>query len=110
MLTSVAYAMATPPAQGAQQGGSALMSLIPIALMLVVFYFLLIRPQQKRAKEVQQMLANIKRGDKVLMTSGIYGTIESVHDDYFKINIGDAVIKTTKSAVNTVLHIETAEK
>ena len=67
----------------AQSGGFAEggLGLMPIILVMVIFYFLLIRPQQKRAKQHREMLAALRRGDKVVTTGGITGTIVKVVDD-----------------------------
>ncbi len=92
-LITDAYAMGPPP-QGSSQGGSIesfIMSLLPLVLIFVVFYLLLIRPQQKRAKEHKQMLDNIKKGDKVITSGGIYGVIEAVGMDTFTIKISENV-------------------
>ena len=67
-----AYAMGT---QGGQQGGAGLLTLLPWLLIIVVFYLLLIRPQQKKQKEHRTMLENLRKGDKVVTNSGMFGTI-----------------------------------
>jgi len=68
-------------AQAADGGGSGLEALLPLVLIFVVFYFLLIRPQQKKAKQHKAMLSAIKRGDKVVTGGGIMGTVTKVNDD-----------------------------
>lgn len=69
-------------AQGAGGGGfGELGGLLPLVLIFVVFYFLLIRPQQKKAKEHREMLANIRRGDRVVTNGGLVGTISKVPND-----------------------------
>ena len=77
--------ISTAWAQGAGGGGvgflGGLEGLLPIVLIFVVFYFLLIRPQQKRAKQHREMLANIRRGDRVVTGGGIYGTVTKVVSD-----------------------------
>jgi preprotein translocase subunit YajC len=77
MLTGVAYAMGANPQTGQGQGGG-LMGFLPLVIIFVIFYFLLIRPQQKRAKEQKAMLDNLKKGDKVITSGGEYGVIEEV--------------------------------
>ena len=63
---------------------------IPLILIFVIFYFFLIRPQQKKAKEHKQMVQNLKRGDQVITSGGIVGTIERVMDnDRAEVMIGD---------------------
>lgn len=75
---SEAWAMGPQPGGGPQGGGGAFASFIPLILIFVIFYFLLIRPQQKRTKEHKKMLDELKRGDKVVTSGGIYGLVESV--------------------------------
>ena len=95
-LTSVAYAMGQAPggAAGAPGGQSGLMSFLPLVLMFVIFYFLLIRPQQKKAKETREMLKNLKRGDRIMTGGGIYGRIESLTDDSVNVEIAPGVVIT----------------
>lgn len=73
----------------------------PLILMFVVFYFLLIRPQQKRQKELSQMIESIKKGDKVVTTGGLIGTVAGVQNDYVILKIGDGETKAEvlKSAI-----------
>ncbi len=87
-----AYAMGPAP-QGGQPGGAQGMiaSLLPLILIFVVFYFLLIRPQQKKAKEHKQMLDNVKKGDKVIPGGGIYGVVESVGNNTVILKIAENV-------------------
>ncbi|MBT4354153.1 MAG: preprotein translocase subunit YajC [Rhodospirillaceae bacterium] len=69
-------------AQGAGgPGGFDLMALAPLVLIFVVFYFLLIRPQQKRAKEHKEMLLKIRRNDKIVTNGGLIGKVAKVNDD-----------------------------
>lgn len=75
-MIEVAHAMG---AQGGQQGGGILMWL-PWILIFVVFYFLLIRPQQKRQKEHRSLLESLRKGDKVVTSSGMFGTIAGIND------------------------------
>jgi len=97
-LNWMMFAMAQPGGEG---GGSPLSMLFPILGMLAIFYFLLIRPQQKRQKETQKMIAALKNGDRVLTSSGIYATISGVKDDTFILKIADNVkIEVLKSAVS----------
>jgi preprotein translocase subunit YajC len=107
LLNSVteAYAMGPAPQGGGQQGGiqNMLGSLLPLVLIFVVFYFLLIRPQQKKAKEHKQMLDNIKKGDKIVTAGGIYGAVESVGANTLVVKIADNVkVKFGKGYIATV--------
>ena len=76
MLISPAFAQAA----GAR-GGFDLMALAPLVLIFVVFYFLLIRPQQKRAKEHKEMLTKIRRNDRIVTNGGLIGKVAKVIDD-----------------------------
>ncbi len=92
MFTDIAFAMAPPAGQqGAGGGGSMITSLLPLVLIFVIFYFLLIRPQQKRAKEHKQLLENLKKGDKIITSGGIYGVIEGVGTNTVTIKIAENV-------------------
>ncbi len=90
MGIDLAYAMGTQPGGGGGQASS-LMTFLPIILIFVVFYFLLIRPQQKQKKEHQSLLANLKVGDNVLTSGGIYGRITGIKDDRVTVEISDKV-------------------
>lgn len=69
-------------AQGAAPGANDMvMQLLPFAMVLIIMYFLLIRPQQRRAKAHQEMVKNLRRGDVVLMNSGMIGKISKVHEE-----------------------------
>lgn len=67
-----------------------LLQILPLVLIVVVFYFLLIRPQRKKDKEVKNMLANLKVGDRITTIGGIYGTISTIKDDVITIEVGPA--------------------
>ena len=82
MLISTAYAQAA----GAG-GGFDLMALAPLVLIFVVFYFLLIRPQQKRAKEHKEMLSKIRRNDRIVTNGGLMGKVAKVNDDRDEIEL-----------------------
>jgi preprotein translocase subunit YajC len=72
-------------------GGGGLNQLIPIILMFVVFYFLLIRPQQKKAKEHQNMLANLKRGDNIVTQGGLVGKITGLTDKMVTLEVAEKI-------------------
>ncbi len=98
-MTGVAYAMGSGQA-GAGQGGSNYMSLIFIVAVFAIFYFILIRPQQKRAKQQKEFLANLKKGDKIITSGGLYGTITGISDDSVTIEIAEKVrVKVDKGTV-----------
>jgi preprotein translocase subunit YajC len=76
MFFDLQTAYAASPAGGAQGGGGSMIStLVMFAAVILIMYFLMIRPQQKRQKEHQKMLSSIQKGDKVVTTSGIHGTV-----------------------------------
>jgi len=85
--------MITPAwAQAAPGGGpSPIVNLLPLALIFVVFYFLLIRPQQQKAKEHRQMLANLKRNDEVITSGGLYGKVVALNDKVVTLEIAPNV-------------------
>lgn len=77
-----------------QQGApapSCAQQMFPLAIMIVIFYFLLIRPQQKQEKERQEMLSRLKKGDTVITSGGLIGTIVSVQDKEIQVEIADKV-------------------
>ena len=92
------------PANPSGGGPSPFSMLLPILGMLLIFYFLMIRPQQKRQKEIQKMLANVKKGDRVVTASGLYGVVSGVKDDVVVLQIADNVkVEMLKSAVTGVV-------
>ena len=97
-----------------QGGGGGLIGLLPFVLIFVIFYFLLIRPQQRKQKQAQQdretMLKALKAGDKVVTTGGFYGTIVAVRekDDTVQLRIAQSVsIEAERSAI---AKLQTTEK
>ena len=101
LLISPAYAQAAPAAPG----GASLMStlMFPI-LLLVVMYFIMIRPQMKRAKEHRSMLEKLSKGDEVLTNSGIAGTVRDIGDSFISVEVSDnVVLRVQKGAIGHVL-------
>lgn len=95
---NIAYAMGSQGAAG--QGANQWMSFLPLILLFVVFYFLLIRPQQKRAKQQKLFIENLKKGDEVVTSGGLYGKITGITDNTVTIEIAEKVrVKVVKSAV-----------
>jgi preprotein translocase subunit YajC len=103
-LITDAYAMGPAPQGAGQSGGvQILYQFAPLVVIFVIFYFLLIRPQQKKAKEVKNMLDNIKKGDKVVTAGGMYGVVESVEANTIVLKVAENTkVKFTKSAIATV--------
>lgn len=98
-MISVAHA-----APAAAQQPDPLMSMLPLIIIFVLFYFMLIRPQMKRSKEQKKMLEALQKGDEVVTASGQVGKIVKVGEQYVSIEIADGVIThVQKSAVQTLL-------
>jgi preprotein translocase subunit YajC len=88
-------------------GGSPLSGLWMIALIFVIFYFLLIRPQQKKQKEHQKMLEAITKGDRVVTSGGLYGTVVGVKDNIVVLRIAEDVkVEFAKSAISSIVSKE----
>lgn len=104
VLNSLVIAQAQT-ASGQQGGGNMLVSFLPLALMFVIFYFLLIRPQQKRQKEHQTMLKALKKGDKVVTSGGIIGSVVGVAEDKVVLKVGEDEVKLEfeRSAVSSLV-------
>jgi len=91
-------------AQAAAPGGADLMSMLPIILMFVVLYFVMIRPQMKRAKEHKAMVEALQKGDEVIAAGGVLGKVTKVADNYVTIEISSNVeIRVQRPAVQLVL-------
>ncbi len=103
MLNFLVYAMgANQGAHNAQGGGISIF--IPLILMFVIFYFLLIRPQQKKVKQHKEMIASLKKGDRVVTAGGIHGTIIGVSDNTITLEIAPKVkIKVQRSSISYIL-------
>jgi preprotein translocase subunit YajC len=95
-----------PPQKG--DGGSALSAFIPLILIFVVFYFLLIRPQQKQAKKHRNLLQNLKRGDWIVTAGGLHGRILNVSETVVTIELppDNVKVKITKGQISTFLKPE----
>ena len=85
---------------------------IPLILIFVIFYFFLIRPQQKRVKDHKAMVESLKRGDEIITSGGIIGIIDRVmEDDRIEVNIGDNVkVQIIKSTITSLLKKEEVKK
>ena len=89
---------------GAETGPSIFQSFIFIILIFAIFYFLMIRPQQKKQKEHQQMIASLRKGDRVVTNGGIYGVISDVKDHVVVLKISENVkIELVKNAIAAVI-------
>ncbi len=102
-------AMAAPAGQGQGQG-SAMGMLFPLIIMIPIFYLLVFRPQQKKQKQFQQMLAQLKKNDKVVTSSGIHGLIVALKESTLSLKISDNVkIEVDKSSIARVIGTEEGE-
>jgi preprotein translocase subunit YajC len=102
-LTSLAYAMGSMPGGTGGTGGGDWGFIITMAVIFVIFYFLMIRPQQKKQKELKAMLSNIAYGDTVITTGGIYGKVSGLADAVITLEIADKVrIKVSRSAIASI--------
>lgn len=111
MFESIAFAMAGNPAGGEAPGGTdMLMQFLPLILMFVIFWFLLIRPQQKRAKAHKQMLSELKRGDQVVTSSGIIGRILEIDDERVLLESADSKLRISRAAIGALLQSRTDDK
>ena len=88
-MINIAYAMGQGGAAG--EGGGGFSAFIPLILMFVIFYFLLIRPQQKKTKALREMIGNLKKGDRIVTTGGIHGRITGMSDTTLTVEISDKV-------------------
>ena len=95
-------AQATAPQTGQPQQ-PVWMTFAPMILLVIVFYFILIRPQQQRAKQQVKLIASLKSGDKVITSSGIVGVVITVKDRTVSLRSADAKMEVTKSSVTEIL-------
>jgi preprotein translocase subunit YajC len=88
-----------------------LVQILPIAAIFLVFYFLVIGPASKQKKKTQEMLNSLKKGDRVVTSGGIYGTVQGVEPDVIYLKIADNVkVKVARSAITGVVSPEGAEQ
>jgi len=84
-----------------QAQGSLLTSLLPLVVLFAIFYFLIIRPQQKQAKEHKAMLESLKKGDKIVTSGGLMAEVVKAEEDYVKAKISDdTIVKIAKEFVS----------
>lgn len=102
LIISDAQAADPAPAAGTQGGG--LMAFLPLIIIFVIFYFLLIRPQTKRAKEHRAMVAALAKGDEIATSGGMLGRVTELSDTYVTLEVADGVaVKVQRHAVAQVL-------
>jgi preprotein translocase subunit YajC len=97
--------LAMAPQPGGEGGGGGMVStLIMFGAIFAIFYFMIIRPQQKRAKEQKAMLEAIQKGDKVVLTGGMHGTVAGLEDKTVLVDVGNNIkIKFERTAVAVVV-------
>jgi preprotein translocase subunit YajC len=100
-----------PPAQNGDASSSMLSTLLMFAFIIGIFYFMIIRPQQKRQKEREKLLSALKKGDKVITSSGIYGTIAGLEEKTALVQIAENVkVKFERAAIASVVSEAAPEK
>src|SRR5574341_1400577 len=101
-FADVAYAAASPPGGGGS--GALVTQLLFFAAIFAIFYFLLIRPQQKQRREREQLLRALKRGDRVVTSSGLHGTITGLTDTTVTLRVSDQVrLEFDRSAIGRIV-------
>ncbi len=78
--------------EGGRSGGGGIASFLPLVVLLGVFWFLIMRPQQRRAKEHRELLSAVKQGDRVVAAGGIVGTVRRVDDDTISLQVAEGVV------------------
>ncbi len=108
-MIDLAYAAGQTPGGGGAPGAGSM--LIPLVLMFAIFYFILIRPQQKKQREHREMLKALKTGDQIVTIGGIYGTILAIDETKVKLKIAENVkIDVTRSSIASRLGWEGEKK
>lgn len=110
-FTSVAFAADTPVPAVAKQP-SMLESMIPFGFILIIMYFLIIRPQAKKAKEHTSLLDSLKPGEEIVTSGGIIGKVKSVSPDFITIDVGSTTLKVVKDSITrkTIIADKAVEK
>jgi preprotein translocase subunit YajC len=99
-MLDIAYAQTVPGIGGPGQ----MLSFLPLILIFVIFYFLLIRPQQKKAKQHQEMLGKLKKNDEVMTSGGIYGKVMALADNVVTLEVAPNVrIRVNRPQISTVI-------
>ncbi|MBW1902048.1 MAG: preprotein translocase subunit YajC [Deltaproteobacteria bacterium] len=100
----LAYAMGTGGSGSSGGEGAGFISFVPLLLMFAIFYFLLIRPQQKKSKQHRELLGALKKGDKVVSSGGLHGTVTGLTDDAVTMEIAPKVrVKVSRGSISAVV-------
>lgn len=103
-MTQLAMILMAQPQGGQNPTDSLISTLIMFALIIGIFYFMILRPQQKRQKERQKMLDQVKKGDRVVTAGGLHGTVAGIDEKTILLQVADNVkMKFDRSAVSVVL-------
>ena len=100
LLTSTAFAQASEGAQAAGSQPSMFETMIPLLFIFVVMYFIMIRPQAKKAREHANLLKDLKAGDEVVTSGGIIGRVKSVSEEFVTLDVGNAHLKVIKEHIS----------
>jgi len=104
MFIATAYAMGASGGDAGAPAGGGASGLIMMAVIFAIFYFILIRPQQKKMKEHKKMVDELKKGDEIITGGGIYGTVESASTDTLTVKIAEGTkVKITRGSVAHVI-------
>jgi len=103
--------MGAPQNADGTAAGNPLLTFLPFLLIIAIFYFLILRPQNKKQKETQKMLANLKKGDKIVTIGGIHGTIQNVKEQTVIVKVDeDTKLEFSRSAISTVVTVAKEDK
>ncbi|MBJ6723561.1 preprotein translocase subunit YajC [Geomesophilobacter sediminis] len=103
-MLGLAFAMASPPGGASGAASNPFAQFIPLILMFAIFYFLLIRPQQKKAKEHRSLLEGLKKGDQVVTAGGMHGKVTDINDQVVTIEVSPGVnIKFNKGFIASIV-------
>jgi preprotein translocase subunit YajC len=96
--------MGSPQGAEGGGGGSGIMTFLPFIAIIAIFYFLIIRPQNKKQKETQKMLSAIKKGDRIVTIGGIHGTIQNVREQTVIVKVDESTkLELSRSAISSVV-------
>jgi len=110
-MNTIARGLSLLQAQAANPTGQMLSTIVTFGLVFVVFYFLIIRPQNKKQKDAKKMIEAVKKGDKVVTIGGAHGTVQSVKDGTVVVKVDDDCrIEFSKSAIASVVALKAEEK